>query len=153
MNREEFHLFDATVDLFDSSEINSDSRNSDVKPLVLRVILVVRVYFPREPPSVAAGLVWRQRRRFHLSPGASPQGWITPKTSAEGAIQDAFKAPSAMLRTGVGNDSRLQRWDFLVLPILGRCPRLEMNAAPLALSSHRIRFFCARLRSYDGVDF
>jgi hypothetical protein len=103
MNREEFHLFDATVDLLDSSEINSDSRNSDVKQLVLRVVLVVRVYFPRAPPSVAAGLVWRQRRRFHLS--------------------------------------------------LGRRPRLEMNAAPLALSSHRIRFFCARLRSYDGVDF
>jgi len=103
MNREEFHLFDATVDLFDSSEINSDSRNSDVKTLVLRVILVVRVYSPREPPSVAAGLVWRQRRRFHLS--------------------------------------------------LGRGPRLEMNAAPLALSTSSYSVFCARLRSYDGVDF
>jgi hypothetical protein len=45
MNGQKFHLFDATVDLFDPSEINSDSRNSDVKPLFLRVILVVRVYF------------------------------------------------------------------------------------------------------------
>jgi len=45
MNSEEFHLVDATVDLFDPSEINSDSRNSDVKPLFLRVILVVRAYF------------------------------------------------------------------------------------------------------------
>jgi hypothetical protein len=44
MNGEKFHLFDATVDLFDPSKINSDSRNSDVKPLFLRVILVVRVY-------------------------------------------------------------------------------------------------------------
>jgi hypothetical protein len=88
MNREEFHLFDATVDLFDSSEINSASRNSDVKPLVLRVILVVRVYFPREPPSVAAGLVWRQRRRFHLSPGASPPG-----------LDYAKQAPKARFKT------------------------------------------------------
>jgi hypothetical protein len=45
MNGEKFHLFDATVDLFDPSEINSDFRNSDVKPLFLRVILIVRAYF------------------------------------------------------------------------------------------------------------
>jgi hypothetical protein len=45
MNGKKFHLFDATVGLFDPSEINSDSRNSDVKPLFLRVILVVRAYF------------------------------------------------------------------------------------------------------------
>jgi hypothetical protein len=99
MNREEFHLFDATVDLFDSSEINSDSRNSDVKPLVLRVILVVRVYFPREPPSVAAGLVWRQRRRFHLSPGASPQA--RNECCAVGAKQSSYSVflrPAEILR-------------------------------------------------------
>jgi hypothetical protein len=45
MNGQKFHLFDATVDLFDPSEINSDFRNRDVKPLFLRVILVVRAYF------------------------------------------------------------------------------------------------------------
>ena len=47
MNREEFHLFEATVDLFDPSEINSASRNDGVKPLFLRVILAVRAYFRR----------------------------------------------------------------------------------------------------------
>jgi hypothetical protein len=45
MNGQKFHLLDATVDLFDPSEINSDSRNSDVKPLFLRVIPAVRAYF------------------------------------------------------------------------------------------------------------
>ena len=45
MNGQKFHLFDTTVDLFDLSEINSGSRNRDVKPLFLRVILVVRAYF------------------------------------------------------------------------------------------------------------
>ena len=71
MNREEFHLFDATVDLFDSSEINSDSRNSDVKTLVLRVILVVRVCFPREP-QLQLDLFGAKGAVFTLAWGVAP---------------------------------------------------------------------------------
>jgi hypothetical protein len=45
MNREEFHLFDASVGLLDPSENNSDSRNSDENPLFLRVMVWARAYF------------------------------------------------------------------------------------------------------------
>jgi hypothetical protein len=45
MNGQEFHCSMLPLILFDPSEINSDSRNSDVEPLFLRVILVVRAYF------------------------------------------------------------------------------------------------------------
>jgi hypothetical protein len=58
MNGQKFHLLDATVYLFGPSEINSDSRNSDVKPLFLRVILVVRAYFQASSSS------WIARRRM-----------------------------------------------------------------------------------------
>jgi hypothetical protein len=49
MNSQKYHLFDATVDLFDLSEINCDSGNSDVRALIVRVILAVRAY-PSTPP-------------------------------------------------------------------------------------------------------
>jgi hypothetical protein len=78
MNREEFHLFDATVDLFDSSEINSDSRNSDVKTLVLRVILVVRVCFPREP-QLQLDLFGAKGAVFTLALGRRPRVGLRQK--------------------------------------------------------------------------
>jgi hypothetical protein len=56
MNSQKFHLFDATVDLFDPFEINSDSRNGDVKPLFLRVIPAVRAYF-EERVAVRRGII------------------------------------------------------------------------------------------------
>jgi hypothetical protein len=34
---------------------------------------------------------------------------------------------------GLGNESRFQRWAVFTSRTLGRCPRLEMNIAPLAL--------------------
>jgi len=56
MNCEEFHLLKATVGLLDSSEINSDSRNSNVNPLFLRVIPAVRAYF-EERVAVRRGII------------------------------------------------------------------------------------------------
>jgi len=54
MNGQKFHLFDATIDLFDPFEVNSDCRNSDVKPLFLRVIVVICAYF-QGPLAVTGG--------------------------------------------------------------------------------------------------
>jgi hypothetical protein len=52
-------------------------------------------------------------------------------SSAEGAIQ-CVGSPAIPYRSAQ-NESRIQRWRFWFARILGRCPRLLMNAAPLAL--------------------
>src|SRR5213593_1426994 len=51
--------------------------------------------------------------------------------SAESAIQRGASFSHAR------SESRLQRWAFPLLPTLGRCPRLDVTTAPLALKDRR----------------
>jgi hypothetical protein len=63
------------------------------------------------------------------------------QTSAESATQRTVRCDGAlpawrrmMGRKGAGMKSRFQRWHFGMYGFLERCPRLFMNAAPLALT-------------------
>ena len=59
-------------------------------------------------------------------------------TSAEGANQLWFQGSHKAATNEPAIESRFQRWRaFLCYTILGRCPRLVLNAAPLALNSKR----------------
>jgi hypothetical protein len=39
-------------------------------------------------------------------------------------------------RTGAESESRFQRWRFEIPRTLGRCPRLPLNTAPMALNKY-----------------
>src|SRR2546421_10330822 len=51
----------------------------------------------------------------------------------------------------MGNESRFQRWPFLFHEALGRCPRLEMTPAPLALDWRKAALFCPVRSNYSPL--
>jgi len=74
--------------------------------------------------------------------GVAPGIRLSRKPSAEGALQ--FRAGGfAMIQRNDGRtQSRLQRWCSLGASSLGRCSRLPVNAAPLALNAYWPRAPC-----------
>jgi hypothetical protein len=63
---------------------------------------------------------------------------VAELTSAEGANQLRFQGRHKAGTKEQPIESRFQRWRVLLCyTILGRCPRLVLNAAPLALNSKR----------------
>jgi len=63
---------------------------------------------------------------------------VAELTSAEGANQLRFQGSRKAGTNEPAIESRFQRWRvFLCYTTLGRCPRLVLNAAPLALNSKR----------------
>jgi hypothetical protein len=63
---------------------------------------------------------------------------VAELTSAEGANQLRFQGSYKAGTNEPAIESRFQRWRvFLCHTNLGRCPRLALNAAPLALNSKR----------------
>ena len=65
-----------------------------------------------------------------MKPGASPQEFEIGRNERS---KRASIGRSAATR--VRGETRLQRWGSLMAMNLGRCPRLLLNVAPLALSA------------------
>jgi hypothetical protein len=72
----------------------------------------------------------RAKGAFSSKPGASPQG--SDRITIQ-ALKARLNTHGQYHPDRFRNESRFQRWRFALHERLGRCPRLIMSVAPLAL--------------------